>query len=53
VQKALAEGEPAISVDTKTKEFVGELAAVNIQRHAFHGDWRYTILPSGNGAVIV
>ena len=29
-----------------------ELAAVNIQRHAFHGDWNYTILPSGNGTVV-
>ena len=29
-----------------------ELAAVNIQRHEFHGDWNYTILPSGNGTVI-
>ena len=23
-----------------------ELAAVNIQRHEFHGEWNYTILPS-------
>jgi len=30
-----------------------ELAAVNIQRHEFHGDWNYTILPSQNGTVIL
>lgn len=29
-----------------------ELAEVNIQRHAFHGDWSYTIASSGNGMVI-
>jgi hypothetical protein len=29
-----------------------ELAEVNIQRHKFHGEWNYTILPSGNGIVI-
>lgn len=29
-----------------------ELDAVNIQRHDFHGDWNYTIAPSGNGTVI-
>jgi len=29
-----------------------ELAEVNIQRHKFHGEWSYTILPSGNGTVI-
>ena len=23
-----------------------QLAAVNITRHAFHGDWNYTITPS-------
>jgi transposase len=30
-----------------------ELAAVNLQRHTFHGDWNYTILPSENGTVIL
>jgi hypothetical protein len=30
----------------------GELAEVNIHRHDFHGDWNYTIAPSGNGTVI-
>ena len=29
-----------------------ELAEVNIQRHEFHGEWNYTILPSENGTVI-
>ena len=29
-----------------------ELAAVNIARHAFHGDWNYTIRPSQNGTFI-
>lgn len=29
-----------------------ELAAVNIQRHEFHGEWNYTIQPSRNGTVI-
>ncbi|HCS91878.1 MAG: hypothetical protein N838_12765 [Thiohalocapsa sp. PB-PSB1] len=29
-----------------------ELANVNIQRHDFHGDWNYSIAPSGNGTVI-
>lgn len=29
-----------------------ELAGVNIQRHEFHGEWNYTILPSKNGTVI-
>ena len=23
-----------------------QLAAVNITRHAFHGDWNYTVIPS-------
>jgi len=23
-----------------------QLAAVNIKRHTFHGDWNYTIIPS-------
>jgi hypothetical protein len=23
-----------------------QLAAINISRHAFHGDWNYTILPN-------
>lgn len=30
-----------------------ELAAVNIKRHDFHGEWNYTILPSENGTVIL
>ncbi|MGH9621619.1 MAG: ISAzo13 family transposase [Bryobacteraceae bacterium] len=30
-----------------------ELAAVNIQRDAFHGDWNYTIHPTSLGAVII
>jgi hypothetical protein len=25
-----------------------QLSAVNISRHAFHGDWNYTIAPSGS-----
>lgn len=29
-----------------------EMAALNLQRHAFHGEWNYTILPSPNGTVI-
>lgn len=29
-----------------------ELAEVNIQRHQFHGEWNYTILPSETGTVI-
>lgn len=30
-----------------------ELAEVNIQRHEFHGEWNYTILPSGNDTLIL
>jgi transposase len=29
-----------------------ELAAVNIRRHEFHGDWNYTIQPTENGTLI-
>ena len=31
---------------TKIKVTDAELAAVNIERHAFHGDWNYTIHPN-------
>ena len=60
----MIEGEPAISVDTKKKELVGdfknpgrelrpkgkvtdaEMAALAIERDAFHGEWNYTISPN-------
>jgi Rhodopirellula transposase DDE domain len=31
---------------TKIKVTDAELAAVNIERHAFHGDWNYTVHPT-------
>jgi Rhodopirellula transposase DDE domain len=31
---------------TKIKVSDAELAAVNLERHAFHGDWNYTVYPS-------
>src|SRR5271165_4827869 len=34
--------------DTKTKVTNEELASLRLQRHKFHGDWNYTISPSGN-----
>jgi Rhodopirellula transposase DDE domain len=38
---------------TKIKVTDAQLAAVNIERHAFHGDWNYTVLPqSAKRAVI-
>ena len=38
---------------TKIKVTDAELAAVNIERHSFHGDWNYTVRPPGpNRAVI-
>ena len=53
----LAAGQPVISVDTKKKEVVGNLAnkgrewqpkgdpvrAVPLTRHDWHGEWNYTI----------
>ncbi|HIJ43533.1 MAG TPA: hypothetical protein HPP50_03700 [Rhodospirillaceae bacterium] len=35
-----------------TCKSVRKLAEINIQRHEFHGEWNYTILPSGNGIFI-
>ena len=34
--------------DTKIKVTDEELASLRLQRHKFHGDWNYTISPSGN-----
>jgi hypothetical protein len=34
--------------DTKIKVTNEELASLRLQRHKFHGDWNYTISPSGN-----
>ena len=31
---------------TGTKVSDADLAAVNLKRHKFHGDWNYTLLPS-------
>jgi hypothetical protein len=31
---------------TKIKVTDAELAAVNLKRHSFHGDWNYTAYPS-------
>lgn len=31
---------------TKLKVTDAELAAVNIERHEFHGDWNYTVHPT-------
>ncbi|MBK1649866.1 ISAzo13-like element transposase-related protein, partial [Rhabdochromatium marinum] len=35
------------------KVTAAELAAVNIKRHDFHGDWNYTISPAQNGTLIL
>jgi hypothetical protein len=34
--------------DTKIKVTNEELASLRLQQHKFHGDWNYTISPSGN-----
>ena len=31
---------------TGTKVSDEELASINLKRHAFHGDWNYTLLPT-------
>ena len=31
---------------TKVKVSKNELEAINLSRHAFHGDWNYTISPN-------
>ena len=31
---------------TKVKISKEELAAVNLSRHSFHGDWNYTVSPN-------
>jgi hypothetical protein len=38
--------------ETKIKVSDSELAAVQIERHAFHGDWNYTVHPSPSRAII-
>jgi short-subunit dehydrogenase len=35
-------------MDAMIRLNVGALAAVNLSRHAFHGDWNYTIAPRRN-----
>ncbi|HVA92911.1 MAG TPA: hypothetical protein VNL71_24090, partial [Chloroflexota bacterium] len=35
---------------TKIKVTDAELAAVNLTRHTFHGEWNYTISPTTNAA---
>jgi Rhodopirellula transposase DDE domain len=38
---------------TKIKVTDAELAAVNIERHSFHGDWNYTVRPADQNRAVI
>jgi len=49
VYAALDENE----YQTKIKVTDAELAAVNVDRHSFHGDWNYTVCPPDSNRALI